>query len=110
MRGKRAVDRRGQRSGKLFILYRHNENSKNNIAQWVCRCDCGTELVVRSDLLEAQEKTCCGCGTKEKLSRARTKHGLYGTRIYRIWCGLKTRCNNPKARDRKYYQDSGTLS
>ena len=24
------------------------------------------------------------------------KHGFYGTRFYRIWQGMKTRCSNPK--------------
>lgn len=31
------------------------------------------------------------------------KHGLYGTRIYRIWQGMKYRCYNPKAYGYKWY-------
>lgn len=30
----------------------------------------------------------------------RTKHGMYGTRLYQIWYNMKSRCSNPH--DRKY--------
>lgn len=35
------------------------------------------------------------------------KHGLYGTRIYRIWQSMKWRCYNPKAHGYKWYGERG---
>jgi hypothetical protein len=37
----------------------------------------------------------------------KTKHGMFGTRIYRIYQGIKRRCNNPNASDYKYYGGRG---
>lgn len=36
-----------------------------------------------------------------------TKHGYYGTRIYRIWRGMKTRCQNPNDHAYKNYGARG---
>ena len=41
----------------------------------------------------------CGCLPKNK------KHGLYKTRLYKIWNGMKSRCYNKGRRDQKYYYD-----
>lgn len=35
------------------------------------------------------------------------KHGLTGTPIYRIWSGLRNRCNNPNNQAYKYYGGRG---
>ena len=34
-------------------------------------------------------------------------HGKRRTRIYRIWCAIKSRCNNPKTINYKYYGGRG---
>ena len=36
----------GQRFGRLTVLYRCPENSKDRKAQWVCKCDCGNIVIV----------------------------------------------------------------
>ena len=35
------------------------------------------------------------------------KHGGKGTRLYRMWCAIKWRCNNPNASCYKYYGERG---
>ncbi len=37
----------------------------------------------------------------------KTKHGMYGTRIYRIYRGMKNRCNNQNTPEFKYYGGRG---
>ena len=37
----------------------------------------------------------------------RKKHGMWGTRIYRIWGGMRTRCINPNSPDYKNYGGRG---
>lgn len=39
-----------------------------------------------------KNKQSCGCASHLK---ANTKHGLSGTRQYKIWIDMKTRCDNP---------------
>lgn len=39
--------------------------------------------------------------------RKKNSTGLKGTRIWRIWCGMKTRCNNPKCKDYPKYGGAG---
>ena len=77
---------------------------------WLCECDCGNKKVISSDCLTMGKTKSCGCLDKEKhiTSPNRTTHGLYGTRIYRIWKAIKTRCNNPNSIDyKKYYGSKG---
>ncbi len=40
---------------------------------------------------------------KSKKSIAATKHGMSNTRPYRIWSGMKTRCDNPSKRLERWY-------
>ena len=35
------------------------------------------------------------------------KHGGYGTRLYNIWRGMKTRCHNPNDKDYPHYGGKG---
>lgn len=39
----------------------------------------------------------------DKIRIARTTHGMRRTRIYSIWCRMKTRCNNKKSTQWKWY-------
>jgi len=57
-------------------------------AYWVCRCSCGfATSVYRASLIKGLSTKCKKCGMKHA-----TKHGMYGTKIYRIWNGIKNRC------------------
>lgn len=49
----------GQRYGRLVVL-RQAENIGKRTA-WLCRCDCGNEVVVRTDRLRNGHTTSCGC-------------------------------------------------
>ena len=37
----------------------------------------------------------------------KSKHGLYGTRLYHIWNGMNARCNNPNSKDYRLYGARG---
>ena len=63
---------------------------------WLCQCDCGDQAVCTTSNLMSGKSTSCGC--------VRTKHGGKGTRLYRIWSGMKDRCLNKKS---KYWDRYG---
>lgn len=71
-------------------------------AIWHFKCECGKEF----ENYIANVKygtTSCGC-RKKKNGGNRKIHGMYQTRLYRIWNGMKQRCTNPK---NKKYTDYG---
>ncbi len=39
----------------------------------------------------------------------RTTHGMKHSKIYSVWCGMKTRCLNPNALSYKHYGGRGVL-
>lgn len=92
-------DLTGQRFGRLLVIGRsivHNKNTKEIV--WECQCDCGNTRSVRSYVLRKAGQVSCGCIIKENLSRIdNTKHGMYNTRTYHTWEGMKQRCLNPNA-------------
>lgn len=59
-------DRRGERYGRLVAL-RRAPNLGKGTAAWVCKCDCGSELVVSAVALQATQRGAktgtrsCGC-------------------------------------------------
>lgn len=63
---------------------------------YLCRCDCGKELPIRSDQIGKIHS----CGCIKKITSAinverNHKHKQSGTRLYGIWQGMLGRCRNP---------------
>lgn len=65
----RAVDRMGDRYGRLVVVARA-ENGRNGSARWVCDCDCGTTITARGANLANGATRSCGC-LKISLARLR---------------------------------------
>lgn len=57
-------DETGERYGKLVVLKR-NGITKNGQALWLCKCDCGSETIVRGSSLRSKDIIGCGCSRKE---------------------------------------------
>ena len=104
------VDLTGQRFGRLVVKERA-ENDKTHHTRWVCVCDCGNYVTVSQANLSSGNTQSCGCFRKENSQRNGSKsnlhHGQHGTRIYRIWANMLSRCRNPKVRSYKDYGDRG---
>lgn len=96
----------GKRFGKLVVCKIPAQIPKER-SKVVCECDCGgVKLVLVRLLLNGHVKSCgCIAYTSEK----RKKHGYCGTRIYRVWQNIKSRCNNKNACGYKYYGGRGIV-
>jgi hypothetical protein len=90
------IDITGQRFGRLTVLYREDFIKKDGKKEtaYICKCDCGKTKKILAYNLKNGHTVSCGCQSLENRIKARTSHHLTGTRIYRIWRGMKTRCEN----------------
>ncbi len=65
----KAEDLRGQRYGKLTVLYRVERlNSYDKSIHgtfWKCKCDCGNEIITAAQSLKTGRSISCGCAHKE---------------------------------------------
>lgn len=75
--------------------------------KWLCRCVCGTELVLfTSPFLRGQNQS-CGCKKKELISKGNKKHGLSHHPIYAVWDTMIARCHRPSHKSYEHYNARG---
>lgn len=102
----KAKDLTGLKFGRLTAIEPAGR-SKNKCIMWRCVCDCGNEVVVKSNSLNSGNTKSCGCLHKEGLKKSRTTHGMTHTRQYKIWCAMKARCYDKNNISFKYYGGVG---
>lgn len=100
-------DLSGRRFGRLVVLNRMASNDANNKVVWLCQCDCGQQTIVIGSLLNNGRTKSCGCLIRERTIERSTKHGFRHTRLYGIWCNMKSRCENPTNQDWEDYGGRG---
>lgn len=96
------IDMSGQRVGRLTVIKRADK-PKGTKPHWVCLCDCGNTTIVSRRHLKDHSTVSCGC-YRIDFGKERKTHGMKGTRLYRIWTGMKDRCCNPNS---KYWDKYG---
>ncbi len=100
----RFIDLTGAVFNRVTVLQRA-ENSKQNRAQWRCRCECGTLTIVTSHDLKSGDTKSCGCLHRE--TKAALKHGYSKTHIYHRWTEIRQRCLNPNSASFRHYGRRG---
>ena len=94
-------DLTGQKFNNLTVLsFAHRKKEKYF---WLCKCDCGNETIVESYRLRKGLTKSCGC----LRIKANTKHGVWNSKIYRIYFGMLARCYKPRDKYYKYYGQKG---
>lgn len=102
-------DLKGKRFGRLTVIeFSQLGRGNRRGAFWNCRCECGNLVEIASSSLIGDRTKSCGCLQKEiateHILSAQKTHGMSGSRPYRIWGLLKSRCNDDP---RGYYGDRG---
>lgn len=102
-------DLTGQVFGKLRVRGRDPDSGgAGKELRWICTCECGACLSVRSYCLRKQRQTSCGCSRGFSLGNdLAKKHGYHQTRTYHSWEQMKQRCTNPNYPNYKYYGEKG---
>jgi len=97
------LDLVGQKFNRLKII--KFAYMKNTRSYWLCKCECGNEKVICGTYIKQNRIKSCGCSKKLLVGKKNVlyRHGMYKTRFYRIWKGIKDRCLNYNCKDFKYY-------
>lgn len=99
------MDLTGLKFGRWTVI--EKAEKLNNQIAWLCECECGNKRIVRGQDLRTGKSKSCGCLKDEKTTKRNLKHGQARTRLYRIWKGLRNRCNNPNNPSYKDYGARG---
>lgn len=99
-------DLAGQRFGRLTII-KYYGKTKNRKILWLCECDCGNEIIVAGNNLKSGNTQSCGCYHSEQSAKNFLVHGQKHTKLYNVWCGMKSRCNNPHNKSYSNYGGRG---
>jgi len=65
---RRYIDETGNKCGRLTVIEKA-PNNKRGDSMWLCKCDCGNEVVVRGINLRSGNTKSCGCYNKDILSK-----------------------------------------
>jgi hypothetical protein len=104
MSGKPKIEMTGKKCGRLTVL--EHAGSKSNQVMWRCKCECGSNVVVRGNDLRAGYTTSCGCVSVEKAANLNRTHGMSQKGgAYTSWLNMIQRCCNPN--NKKYEQYGG---
>lgn len=97
------VDLTGHRFGRLSVVRLHSRSTKKPYAQpkWLCKCDCGNDVVVRRGNLTSGNTQSCGC----LRDGVRGSYTPNANRLYNSWRAMKSRCSNPN--NNRYYAYGG---
>lgn len=102
------VDMTGQRFGRLVVVRRAGRI--NSQTHWLCRCDCGGDVVASRSHLRLGHTVACGCRQREMRAalheRSRTHGESFGTREFICWKSMIQRCHDESS---KSYRRWGAL-
>lgn len=82
----------GERFGRLTVLKEADKRPSSRKICCLCKCDCGTEVVVAQASLRSGNTKSCGCLRIDRI----TKHGGARNYAYQSWRSMKNRCLEPK--------------
>lgn len=94
----------GMRFNHIVVVRRDHRDERGEY-WFLCRCDCGTEFLLRQGSLK--HKKSCGCMRQEMNRMQATRHGGKYERLYKVWDGIKYRCNNPNSPEYENYGGRG---
>lgn len=95
----------GLRFGRWLVTAHGRPFPGESRRPYACRCDCGTEKVVRrSSLLDGSSRS-CGCLMRE--GHNNRKHSLSGSPTYQTWVDMRRRCEQPQNKNFARYGGRG---
>lgn len=88
----------GRRYGAVLVIERYAVTRENG-CQWLCRCDCGNEIIKETRQLNRSKHMACRACDAARKSQQFTTHGAKRNGktelLYKIWEGMRARCGQP---------------
>lgn len=97
-------DLTGNKYNNWTVLGYSNKTEKDNY--WNCACICGTRRTIAQRHLVTKTGGSKSCGCIKKSPSNKT-HGETSSHLYKIWIGIKQRCEYIKCPSYKYYGAKG---
>lgn len=100
----------GDRFGKLVVIKEVEPNVTpcgTKQRKFLCKCECGNNVVRNMQTLLKGAKTSCGCDTTPYIQKYFNKESK--TFLYSTWSGMRQRCNNPNNSSYKNYGGRGIV-
>lgn len=112
------IDITGQKYGRLTAIRLVTKGSRRAKAKWLFRCECGNEIECTANRVRSGTTKSCGCLKREissqtgkvtiqEMHKKQVTHGYTGTRIYRTYKNMKSRCYNLHVKCYPYYGGKG---
>lgn len=83
----------GRRFGRLVVTDEKPKQGQRCFL-WKCKCDCGNEVMVRTNSLTTGNTSSCGCSRTDSIRRRCVKHGMTNSPEYNSWQSMLNRCRN----------------
>lgn len=64
------IDLTGKKFERLTVISYAGVTNKNQAGRWLCECDCGSNIIVRTSALNNKTTKSCGCLKKQRLGEA----------------------------------------
>lgn len=97
----------GKKFGMLTVLKEIEERNSRGLVCYLCKCDCGNEVVACGRDMTRGHTHSCGCLHKQIMREKQLTHGGCGTRLYSIWKAMRNRCFNKNTDCYKHYGGRG---
>ena len=94
---KKLPDLTGEHFGRWTVIEYAGRGNHGEV-QYKCRCDCGTERIIRRTSLTSGNSRSCGCLSRDTAKERGITHGDSKIRLYHIWAGIIQRCCNDRER------------
>lgn len=106
---KQKMDLRGHVYGLLTVTSLDEARcAEGKGTYWNVKCHCGTETSMFIGNLRTRKAYSCGCVPAKPTHSVDCKHRQYvGTRTYRIWSNMISRCTNKNVKAYKGYGGRG---
>ena len=87
----------GDQFAALTVIGTAEPYGAKKSTRWLCRCECGKEVITYQTHLRRGMTQSCGCRKRRQWLDHVTKHGKARTPEYKNWSAMKARCYNPNS-------------
>jgi len=104
------IDLKGKKFGRWTVIKKAEKVDRFRKIYWLCRCECGSEKEIAGTSLMQGISKSCGCFRREfsrEMGEKTKKHGMWLTKFYKTWRGMRKRCSYKAGKDYHRYGGRG---